>query len=317
MNNKGFSLIELLVSFVILGLIITLAITSYTKISKGVKVKQKNNLISKIEIAASNYAYETNKTMIFVDELVLNGYLEEENDNGDIIDPTTGNRLNCYVVEMEKVGDYYNAKFIKNKNYDNKGVCDQTKLSDYSGYIEVKMNGTSVSDTSKWLRGEIELNAYDYTYGYNFDCINNSCVWTSNSGLKTNDVSHIIINNTNTILKTKYTFQYSEYTKNSVNRHTSSIDIKIDNEMPIIYEPTIYDKSIVTSSKKVIINASDGNGSGISGYYMAISYGQDCNDVTFTNDKEININANGEYIICVKDNVGNVNSKLVTMNNIG
>jgi len=88
--------------------------------------------------------------------------------------------------------------------------------------------------------------------------------------------------------------------------------LKIDNEAPIIYENqiTVTNKFIYTSSKDVNVVASDRNGSGISGYYLELHNGQLCNSasISFQTSNKFTINDNGTYLICVKDNVGNISA---------
>lgn len=314
MNGKGFTLVELLLSIVVLALIMIIAVPSINGISNNIRERQRNNNIEKIKIAASKYAFDTGKTLIFVDELVTEGYIESDDEEGNVIDPLNNIRMNCYVVEMEKVSDYYKAKFIDGKNYDIDGVCDLNKLQEISSKINVEIinNGVSVSDTSKWLTGKVSLRAYSDTV--DIDCAVNKCEWFSSSGANLVGKDQIDIENVSGILSTNYTFQVTVYEDESaeVKRYKTSVDLKIDNESPIIYENEIQttNKFIYTSTKKVTIIASDGNGSGIAGYYLAVNNGQTCKSVglTYQSSNVFEINSNGNYIICVKDNAGNVRS---------
>ena len=73
MKRNGFTLVELLLSIVILGIIMSLAIPSINSISTAMRESQRKNTIKKIEIAASKYAFDTGETIIFVDKLVTEG----------------------------------------------------------------------------------------------------------------------------------------------------------------------------------------------------------------------------------------------------
>lgn len=313
MNNKGFTLVELLLSIVVLALIMVIAVPSVNNVSEAVRKNQRDNNIKQIEIAASKYAFDTGETIIFVDKLVTEGYIESDED-GNIIDNLNNSRLNCYVVEMDKVSDYYNATFIDGKNYDNNGECDLSKLQEENAgvSIEVLNNGTTVSDTEAWVKGTISLRAYSDSVSV--DCETNKCVWASSSGASSTGSDTITLNSVSGILDTKYTFQMTVYDNESseIKRYKASVSLKIDNEAPSIYENeiTTTDKFIYTSTKKVKISASDGKGSGIAGYYLGLSTGQTCysNDLTFQGSNTFTISSNGEYLICVKDNTGNIRS---------
>jgi len=318
MNSKGFTLVELLASIAILALILIIAVPSIGKISTAIKENQRKNNIEKIEIAASKYAFDTGETILFVDNLVTEGYLESDDESGNVLDPVNNERMNCYVVETEKQGDYYKAKFIDGKNYDNNGVCDTDKLNAIVEGINVAVtnNGTIINDVADWIKGDGTITLRAYSPTLNIDCEINKCEWTSSSGARKMGVSEIAIENIYTRLETKYTFQmtvFDDETK-EIKRYLASIDLKIDNEAPIIYENetenNITNKFINTLTKEVAIEASDSKGSGINGYYLGISNGQSCfsADLEWSLDKKFTISENGVYLICVKDKVGNISS---------
>jgi len=318
MDSKGFTLIELLASVVVLALIIAIAIPSVNNISSAIQESQKENLVERIEVAASKYAFDTGKTLIFVDELVSEGYIESDDKEGNIIDPVNNERINCYVVEMEKTSEYYNAKLIDNKNYDESGVCDLSKLQEDNAEINILVSNTNgnISNTDSWINGTSNGSITLKALSDNIDikCEINKCVWASNSGANITGSDTMILNNIKTTLNSKYTFQLTIYGEdsNEVKRYKSSINLKIDNEPPAIYEDeiSVTNKFIYTSTKDVKIVASDGRGSGISGYYLSIDNGQNCNGTTISYQisNKFTINSNGTYLICVKDNVGNIST---------
>lgn len=295
MKKNGFTLVELIATLVILGIIIGVAVTSVSNMNDKVREKQHENLIKEIEEAASKYAFDTGKTLIFVNELVTEGYYEINDESGDIIDSEKDEKLNCYIVEMTKKGNYYTAEF-KNVKYETaSGSCDTSKLNVVNANIDIKLNGGAVSNN--WIRlSSFTLQASSSSF--NIDCNTNSCVWTSTSGYKKTGVKEITVNNIN-VLNTKYTFQYTVINGNQVNRYTKSVDVKVDNEDPVIYSENIYVYE-VDDVKKVDIEASDGAGSGIIGYYFGI--GSNCG--TYSSSKTFNINSSGNYLVCVKDRVG-------------
>lgn len=314
MNNKGFSLIELLLSIAVLAIIVLIAVPSINGISDLIKNNQRKNIIENIEIASAKYAFDTGKTLIFVDELVTSGYIGSD-DDGNVIDPVNSIRINCFVVEMEKVADYYNAVFVEDKNYDDNGICNLDKLQDENVLINVSVlnNGISVTDTNNWLKGTVYLKASSNSI--EIDCEKNKCVWTSSSGKNITGSDEVKIENVNSLLETKYVFQMTVYDNESqqIKRYTSDyINLKIDNEEPTIYknEIVVTDRFVYTESKNVTIEASDGNGSGIYGYYLGIKGNKTCynEDLNYTSSKSFTINENGNYLICVKDNLGNIST---------
>ena len=312
MKRDGFTLVELLLSIVILGLIMAIAIPSVNSVSKSMRESQRKNTIEKIEIAASKYAFDTGETIIFVDKLVTEGYIESDDEDGNISDPVTNGRMNCYVVEMEKYSDYYRATLVDGKNYDNNGVCDLSKLNEDSAEVSIDVinNGASVTNFSNWLRGNVTLKAYSNSISV--DCVTNKCVWNSSSGASVTGEDDITLSNVNGTLETKYTFQMTVYDDDTseVKRYKSSVILKVDNESPIIYgnEIKVTDRFIYTNSKKVTISASDGQGSGIAGYYLALDTNQTCfkSGLSFQSSNTFTINSSGNYLVCVKDKAGNI-----------
>ena len=60
MNKKGFTLVELLGVIVILAVIITIAVVSYTGIQDNIKDEQYKNVINYILTNANDYAQKNN-----------------------------------------------------------------------------------------------------------------------------------------------------------------------------------------------------------------------------------------------------------------
>lgn len=322
MNSKGFTLVELLLTIAILGLVIAIAVPSYVGISNAIRQSQRNNIIEKIEIAASKYAFDTGETIIFVDKLVTEGYIDSDDEEGTIDDPVNNERMNCYIIEMEKVSDYYNAKFIDGKNYDDNGVCDLNKLQETSENVSILVNGIELDDNNEWLTGSVTLKAYTNNTLI-IDCTNNKCAWSSSSGASSMGNDNISIDSISGILDTRYTFQYTIYDEesNEVKRYKASVNLKIDNASPVIYKDqiTVSDRFIYTSTKTVKIVASDGKGSGIVGYFLGKNV-SNCNSTSIENKyQESNnfiISENGAYTICVKDAVGNISQESLNINYI-
>ena len=316
MNNKGFTLMELIASIVILAIIMAIAIPATSNISKLIKNNQRNNVIKEIEIAAEKYAFDSGETLIFVDKLVTEGYLESDEDN-NVYDPSNSERMNCYLVEMTKEGSHYTAQFL-DTNYDNNGVCDLNKLNTLNTDVQITVlnNNKVVTNTelNNWLTGTITLVARD-NKGNNIDCTKNQCSWTSSSGYSKIGTHEITIDNIVGVLDARYTFQVTMYeTNGKINRYTNSKNIKVDNEKPIIYasETKITDRFATDKDKNVTIMASD-KGSGITGYYIgAVASCTASLSYSTSNTIKVSKGAKRNYKICVKDKVGNIASADIT-----
>ena len=97
MKNKGFTLVELLAVIAILAIIIGLSFVIYSRVQSDVLEQELENTVSYIEVQAQNYANDTNITVVSVEDLILNGYVEPD-DETDIYNPFDKTRLNCYIL---------------------------------------------------------------------------------------------------------------------------------------------------------------------------------------------------------------------------
>ena len=95
-KKKGFTLVELIAVVVVLAIIISLAVPSFSKIQKSVRKKQYENKLDLIKVAALKYADDTNYTSFYIDDLVVNGYLE-----ADKIENTNSGKLYLVVDDHE------------------------------------------------------------------------------------------------------------------------------------------------------------------------------------------------------------------------
>lgn len=93
-NNKGFTLIELIATIIILGVIALIAIPAINTTIDSSRQKAYDEQVERIKSAAKNWAVENSTAFsedsgvveITVTELINKGYLEEDN----IIDPKDG-----------------------------------------------------------------------------------------------------------------------------------------------------------------------------------------------------------------------------------
>ena len=96
MNNKGFSLVELMVVIVILVIITLLATSGYKNdfyaYEKKLVIKKKINYI---ETKATEYANKTGQLNTNVDQLVKEGFINADDEDGHVVNPVDGSYMNC------------------------------------------------------------------------------------------------------------------------------------------------------------------------------------------------------------------------------
>ena len=222
MNSKGFTLVEMLITIAVFGLILGIAIPSYTGISKSINNRHRNNLIKRIEIAASKYAADTGKTLFFVNELVTEGYIDSD-DNGFVIDPVSKEKINCHKIEAVKEGNYYEASYYGDISYGQNAECNNDDLNNNNNtdiYISVSENGDIITLTA-YGNVDIRCGTEDYY-----------CYWRNTNGLEEITNSNIYsINSENKIINTTYIFEYIYVDENNENKSiVAKKEIKIDNK---------------------------------------------------------------------------------------
>lgn len=224
MNNKGFSLVELIGSLVILSLILLIAIPSITGISNIIKKNQRKNVISEIEINGARYAFETGETLFFVDDLVHYGYMDSDDEDDNIIDPISNESLNCYPVKAEKEGDYYRATFIEDNSYN----CDKNKLKDDNTNVKIvaKSGGKTIDEGVESKASTVTLIAT--LNNASIDCNKYRCLWTSSRGTSIVGESQITINVEN-LIDARYNFQVTmNNSDGTINNYKKSFHLVVN-----------------------------------------------------------------------------------------
>ena len=118
MKKKGFTIIELLATILLLAIIITIAVNTILVINKKVREKQKDNLIEFIYVAAETYYNNTKVDEVYVDTLIKEGLLTSDDNTGNIYNPVDNSIMNCYLVVLK------DGKNIIPGNCDDEEIAD-------------------------------------------------------------------------------------------------------------------------------------------------------------------------------------------------
>lgn len=98
-KSRGFTLVELIATIVIIVIILLLGLVTFNKIQQAIQDRQYKNVETRIIVAAEKYVQDTGSNIVFVNTLINEGYITAENDN-NIYDPRNKNEsLNCYMYE--------------------------------------------------------------------------------------------------------------------------------------------------------------------------------------------------------------------------
>jgi len=130
--KNGFTMVELLASVVILGILLVLTIPSYSSITRQMKSSNLDGKISEITIAAKKHGNvikdeikDAGSSCMFttVDELITLGLLESESESANQIynpkdNTVLGGRIYlCYDNQKYEVNTYYTFTFNSSSSY--------------------------------------------------------------------------------------------------------------------------------------------------------------------------------------------------------
>lgn len=307
MKKKGFTLVELLATIAILAVLISLSLVVYNRVKENVLNQELENTVSYIETQAKNYANDTNITVISVEDLILAGYVEPD-DETDIYNPVTNESLNCYIVKSTyEDGKFTSVLELSEENY----IGENGKCTPYEKgeniIIGVSENGINytASNSSEWYKDDVWLAGLlsgSTLQGelYEFE-------WKSNLG--TTKTTEIIKTETVEGVTSKIPYTLNIRWKEEKKKAEASTTINIDKEPPEVVDITIKDESKWTNKdKEVTINVTDFQGSGIAGIYVGE---KNCNEITeeeyikITENKYTTTKDNGKFNVCLIDKVGN------------
>ena len=295
MNKKGFTLIELIAVLVVLSILISASVMLFINIRKNILEKEYNNLVLYLETKASEYAEETSITTINVEDLIKEGKVKSD-DETDIYDPRDNKSMNCFIIKSNFENGKYNSTLMEDLGKDENGKCNEYEVT--TDYEVCKfLNGQCIKfDDTTWFNSAVTLGIMHR--GSLLTEQNTTYNWTSNTGFSSNEATISVDGN---LLNSRYKCEVKGKSNNGEDLvGTATKGIKIDKEAPVINE--IKYNTNWTVNKKIEIMASDGIGSGIDGYAI-VKENEIC--LNYNKNKEITINSNGKYKVCVKDKAGN------------
>lgn len=282
MKNKGFTLVEVIMVVVILGIIIGIAIPSYIAISNNIKTKSYEQKVDNIKAKALEYAsdYNVENITIPVKVLIEEGYLAEENpdgnDNEKIMNPL-GGYLDCQNVNITREGDSYKVEVIDSISCSTSGLVNTSKILidvyEYRDNQVGKKLGTN--GNVNWTNSDKVILMANVS---NVSGALNDSIWvhgtstTNKSGkiaYSVNEINdpaeyaNVIVVDALVFLDTEYTFSI-----NTNNGYVSQkVSVKIDREIPTA-SASVSSAWTKNNTKDVQLSGSDGSGSGIDKFYV-------------------------------------------------
>lgn len=288
-NNKGFTLVELIATIAIIAVILLLSTLTYTGIKRKIANKQFNNLKTILEADAVKYSSKSGDKVIFVDSLVSGGITDPDRPNGDILDPRTGEPINCWIIAItEDERGNLKAELLEGDHRKN-GECDASDLDVFAGNLSLsaKLAGTTkaysaasneiyyLNTTDKypaifkgWTNQHLDLTANINNIKENK--AESKFIWNKNTDVMTDYPTNTYTTNETTYYNAKY---YVNYLLSSGSNYEANIVYKYDNEKPVIYKDKLrlgtgQDDSHWRKSKTIYIYATDKDGVGIKRVYV-------------------------------------------------
>ena len=282
MKNKGFTLVEVIMVVVILGIIIGIAVPSYIAISNNIKTKNYEQKIDNIKAKALEYAsdYNVENITIPVKVLIEEGYLAEENpdgnDNEKIMNPL-GGYLDCQNINITREDDTYKIEVIDSISCSTSGLVNTSKiLVDVYEYHDNQVgNKLGTNGNVNWTNSDKVILMANVS---NVSGVLNDSIWvhgtstTNKSGkiaYSVNEINdpaeyaNVIVVDALVFLDTEYTFSI-----NTNNGYVSQkVSVKIDREIPTA-SASVSSAWTKNNTKDVQLSGSDGSGSGIDKFYV-------------------------------------------------
>lgn len=160
-NKKGFSLVELIATILILSILLLLAVPAYNAVMNRYRRKIYQEKITLIKIAAEKYAQDqriSSDSAYTVAFLIEAGYLTPDKTSDgateyDMVNPVNGKSMLCYIASVKIKNATYNATV--NESYN----CDAVSLKTYANDL---IKYVFECDDSGCQTGNINSSTYDY-----------------------------------------------------------------------------------------------------------------------------------------------------------
>ena len=307
-KKNGFTLVELLAVLGILAIILLIGVPVFLNLRDSVLKSERENVISYIENRAADYANDTSITVVSVEDLIKEGYVEPD-DETDIYDPVTNESFNCYIVTSV----FENGAYESTMSEESIGTSEDGTCNSYESQVDLAickynddMSQCDLINNDSWFREDVTLGVR-YRNG---EILNDSAItydWLGSDGSTSSE--YYISTNTNLISQNAYRVRIIADNKTS---ETTQV-VSIDKQAPAVISATVYpDSTSWAKEKNVTIELTDYMGSGVAGIYLGDS--SVCNDsLTFNNNLKDNVYTgpigSGTHNVCVIDKVGNISGE--------
>ncbi len=233
-NRNGFTLIEIIVTIIIIAIIGSITFGVYFGLGSRNNERLYNAKVELIKTATEKWAEEANirkPLTITVNRLVLDGYLDFDKDNGNVIDPRDKSIMNCLTIEISFENNNYIAEFIGQENC---GLMDQEKEEDVSlEAYEITTNNKLIAKDNvlPWVKEDVRLESKYTGTGI---IVKDGIKWyQNNTEIENNVLSEKEKFNVETKLSINTPFRV-RYTIENIGIKSNQLQVRIDKVKPDI-----------------------------------------------------------------------------------
>ena len=164
--KKGFTLIEVMATIVILAVILLIAVPIYNGVRENINESIYNSKIEEVLSKAETFASENNAFVFDIKTLIENGEISADNETGAYMDPRTNRDMRCDILNAVYKENHYEVSITESE------VCyDLEELENLYGMVELKLYDEAGSEIEKlentdWLRNQEIHVRYEFKEEY-------------------------------------------------------------------------------------------------------------------------------------------------------
>ena len=319
--NKGFTLVEIMATIVILTVVLLIAVPIYNGVREGINENIYDSKIKEVLAKGESYASENHASVFDIKTLIEAGEISADNETGVYKDPRTGRDMRCDILNALYKENHYEISITKSE------VCySKEELENLYGMVELKVyNEENVEieklEDTEWIRESKVKVRYEFKEEYKgYEDSIESVIWTGEEikscqkenvadcfeyRIETSEIKNVVVSLELTINMDGVLI------KNQVQKN-----ILVDLQIPSVIDGSVnVDNEVSTNNeRRVEFELSDGSGSGIRSY--SIVKNKSCSGDEYEQNKQSASEGiqstylgNGDYYICVEDKVGNKSSE--------
>ena len=319
--NKGFTLVEIMATIVILAVVLLIAVPIYNGVREGINENIYDSKIKEVLAKGESYASENHASVFDIKTLIEAGEISADNETGVYKDPRTGRDMRCDILNALYKENHYEISITESE------VCySKEELENLYGMVELKVyNEENVEikklEDTEWIRESKVKVRYEFKEEYKeYENSIESVIWTGEEvkscqkenvadcfeyRIETSEIKNVVVSLELTINMDGVLI------KNQVQKN-----ILVDLQNPSVIDGSVnVDNEVSTNNeRRVEFELSDGSGSGIRSY--SIVKNKSCSGDEYEQNKQSASEGiqstylgNGDYYICVEDKVGNKSSE--------